>query len=124
MQQKLGAMQQTGSLELTYERFVKSVSTLLISIAQCVKIVPSSRRRGFPMERKTDNKFDDYNNNFNKENYDRIAVFTPKGGRDKIKEHARACGESANAFINRAIKEQMKRDSRRLASQNGGSNDA
>lgn len=68
------------------------------------------------MPRKTDSKFDDYNNQFVKDNYDRISVFTPKGEREKIREHAKGCGESVNAFVNRAIKEQMERDASRSSS--------
>ncbi len=43
--------------------------------------------------------------------YDRILVFMKKGGKDLIKEHAATYdGGSVNAFINRAIDEQMQRD--------------
>jgi predicted HicB family RNase H-like nuclease len=49
-------------------------------------------------------------NKYMKENYDRINLTIPKGGKDEIKAHAEARGESVNAFIGRAISEQMKRD--------------
>lgn len=62
------------------------------------------------MPRSTDKKFDDYKNQYAKENYDLVKVLVPKGFRDTIREHASARGESNNAFINRAIREQMKRD--------------
>ena len=49
-------------------------------------------------------------NRYNAKAYDRIPVVVPKGKKDLIKGHALACGESTNAFILRAIEEQMKRD--------------
>ena len=52
--------------------------------------------------KKTD-KLIKYNNNFNKENYDRISLLVAKGKKKLIQEYARANGESLNAFINRAI---------------------
>ena len=52
--------------------------------------------------KKTD-KLIQYNNEFNKENYDRISLMTPKGKKDIIKAKASENGESLNAFINRAI---------------------
>lgn len=42
--------------------------------------------------------------------YDRLAVFVPKGEREKIKALASARGESLNAYINRAIKLAMEAD--------------
>lgn len=42
--------------------------------------------------------------------YDRINLTLPKGQKDIIKAHAEGRGESVNAFINRAIDNQMKRD--------------
>lgn len=42
--------------------------------------------------------------------YDRINLTLPKGQKDIIKAHAESQGESVNAFINRAIDNQMKRD--------------
>ena len=47
---------------------------------------------------------------YTKANYDDIKVRTTKGKRDIIQAHAKAQGESVNAFINRAIEETMKRD--------------
>ena len=43
-------------------------------------------------------------------NYDRINLTLPKGKKDEIKAHAESKGESVNAFINRAIDNQMERD--------------
>lgn len=51
-----------------------------------------------------------YKNNFDRENYDRISVNVAKGQREIIKAYAESHGESINAFIARAIREQMKRD--------------
>ena len=42
--------------------------------------------------------------------YDRINLTMPKGKKDSVQAHAEACGESVNAFINRAIDEAMERD--------------
>lgn len=47
---------------------------------------------------------------YNKANYDRIELKVIKGKKEEIKAHADHNGESINAFINRAIIEQMKRD--------------
>jgi len=50
-------------------------------------------------------------NKYKANNYDRIEAFVKKGRKDIIKEHAAAFdGGSVNAFINRAIDEQMQRD--------------
>lgn len=45
-----------------------------------------------------------------KEKLDEIKFRVPKGQREIIQAHAAARGESTNAFIFRAIQEQMKRD--------------
>lgn len=42
--------------------------------------------------------------------FDIIQIRVEQGGRDMISEHAKEHGESMNAFINRAIKETIKRD--------------
>jgi len=48
---------------------------------------------------------------YTKENYDRfLLTMKPKGRLETIKAHAAAQGESANAFIGRAITEAMERD--------------
>lgn len=50
-------------------------------------------------------------NKYVKENYDRILLTVkPKGRKDEIQAHAKAMGESVNAFINRAIAEAIERD--------------
>lgn len=46
-----------------------------------------------------------------KENYDEVKVRMPKGQKDIIKAHVdKHGGGSVNAFINRAITNQMERD--------------
>lgn len=45
--------------------------------------------------------------------YDRINLTVPKGKQANIKAHAKACGESVNGFINRAINEAMARETER-----------
>ena len=56
-------------------------------------------------------KFDKiaYNNQFNANAYDRIAVVVPKGQKDAIKARAESQGESVNAYIWRLIQEDMKK---------------
>ena len=49
-------------------------------------------------------------NKYMKENYDRVNLTMPKGKKDAVQLHATQCGESVNAFINRAIDEAMNRD--------------
>lgn len=49
-------------------------------------------------------------NKYMNENYDRINLTMPKGQKEMVKAHADSRGESVNAFIGRAIAEQMKRD--------------
>lgn len=50
-------------------------------------------------------------NKYVKKNYDRINVTFPKGQKDLLKAHASQRGESVNAFIVRAVKETLERDS-------------
>ncbi len=41
---------------------------------------------------------------------DEVRIRMPKGQKEIIKAHAAACGQSVNAYINRAIDRQMERD--------------
>ena len=50
-------------------------------------------------------------NKYMRENYDRIGLTVQKGHKAELQAHAAERGESLNAFICRAIAEQMKRDS-------------
>lgn len=61
---------------------------------------------------KSEQKFNKikYNNIFNSEKYDRINLMVSKGKKGVIKACAESNGESANAFINRAIDELIKRE--------------
>lgn len=48
-----------------------------------------------------------------KENYDRFSVTMPKGQKEILVAHAAAMGDgSLNAFINRAVQETIKRDTK------------
>lgn len=47
-----------------------------------------------------------------KSNYDELKVRVPKGKKEVIKSAAEQHGESLNSFINRAIDETIKRDSK------------
>lgn len=49
-------------------------------------------------------------NKYMANNYDRINLTLPKGQKAVLKAHAANRGESVNAFIARAIYEQLKRD--------------
>ena len=52
-----------------------------------------------------------YQNDFNKQKYDRVSLMLKKGQKEIIKTHAeRFDGGSVNAFIQRAITETMERD--------------
>jgi hypothetical protein len=52
-----------------------------------------------------------YNNKFNEERYDRFSLMLPKGLKEELKLHAEIYdGGSVNAFVQRAIREQLKRD--------------
>lgn len=57
-------------------------------------------------------------NRYNSKAYDRINLMVRKGSKELIKEHAERCGESTNAFINRAIDETIARD--QAKSEEGG----
>ena len=49
---------------------------------------------------------------YEKEKIDRVLLRVPKGKREIIQQHASTRGESVNAFINRAIDETIKRESK------------
>ena len=60
------------------------------------------------MYKKTD-RLIKYNNDFNREKYDRVSLMLPKGKRDVLKDKAQQNGESVNMFINKAIDERITR---------------
>ena len=45
-----------------------------------------------------------------KANYDELKIRIPKGNKARIQGHAKARGESTNAFIYRAVNEAIERD--------------
>ena len=49
-----------------------------------------------------------YNNQYNKETYDRITLLVKKGRKAEIKAVAEKHGESINSFVNRAIEDAIK----------------
>lgn len=52
-------------------------------------------------------------NKYMKENYDRVNLTMPKGQKEELMTHATIMGDgSLNAFINRAIKETIQRDTK------------
>ena len=59
--------------------------------------------------KKTD-KLIKYNNDYNREQYDRIALMVKKGRKAELQAYAASKNESLNAFINRAIDEAIKRE--------------
>ena len=55
-----------------------------------------------------------YQNDFNKQKYDRVSLMLKKGEKEKIKVHAeKHDGGSVNAFIQRAISETIERDNKK-----------
>ncbi len=50
---------------------------------------------------------------YEREKLDRVLLRIPKGEKVHIQEHAKTRGESANAFIYRAVKETMERDNQK-----------
>lgn len=53
------------------------------------------------------------NEKYNAKAYEEIKVRVPKGKKEVIKTHAESNGESLNGFVNRAIDEAMKKDSKK-----------
>ncbi len=47
---------------------------------------------------------------YHQEKLDELKLRVPKGNKDRIQEHAKAQGESTNAFIYRAVNETIERD--------------
>ena len=54
---------------------------------------------------------------YHAEKLDEIKFRVPKGNRERIQAHAKAQGESTNAFIYRAVNETIARDNERKAEQ-------
>lgn len=52
-----------------------------------------------------------YDNDFQKNNYDRINLLVKKGKKEELKEHCSKFGyKSLNDFINKAVNEKIARD--------------
>ena len=51
-----------------------------------------------------------YDNEYSRNNYDRVLLTLPRGEKEGLQAHAAERGESLNAFINRAIRETVERD--------------
>ena len=66
--------------------------------------------RGDIMAFKDNARRNEYQNEYIQNTYDRINLTVPKGQKEIIQAHAKANGESVNAFIGRAIAEAMERD--------------
>ena len=66
--------------------------------------------RGDIMAFKDNVRRNEYQNEYIQNTYDRINLTVPKGQKEIIQAHAKANGESVNAFIGRAIAEAMERD--------------
>ena len=51
-----------------------------------------------------------YNNDYNKKNYDRIGITPSKERGQEIRAAAAKAGQSVNAYILQAVEERMKRE--------------
>ena len=63
----------------------------------------TAKKRGIHMAYKKTDRLIAYNNQYNKDKYDRFSLMLPKGKKEVIQNEAKKNGESVNAFINRAI---------------------
>ena len=52
-----------------------------------------------------------YQNEYNKQKYDKLSILLPKGKRDRVKARAKGLGKSVNGYINDMIDRDME-DSR------------
>ena len=57
------------------------------------------------------------NKKYMQEKLDSLIFRVPKGNKERIQAHAKAQGESTNAFIYRAVNETIARDNERKAEQ-------
>jgi len=51
-----------------------------------------------------------WQNDYIARTYDRVNLTMPKGKKEVLQARAEACGESVNAYINKAIDQRMERD--------------
>lgn len=54
-------------------------------------------------------KRNEYNNNFIKENYDRVNLTLPKGQKDVLKELLKKRGKTVNGFLQEVVEQEIKR---------------
>lgn len=64
-----------------------------------------------------------YNNEFNKNAYDRVNLTIPKGQKEVIRAAAEARGESVNAYIYAAVVQRMEREQAHAGGGSGISSD-
>lgn len=62
----------------------------------------------------TNKEINRYQTEYKKKNYYRCFLLLPKDKEEVLKGHAAKTGETINAFITRAIWEQMKRDEEKM----------
>lgn len=72
------------------------------------------KKRGVYMAYKKTDRLIAYNNQYNKDKYDRFSLMLPKDKKAIIKNEAEKNGESINAFINRAIDLLLDSSSKKL----------
>ena len=65
-----------------------------------------------------------YRQNFQKENYDRIGVYLPKGAKAKIEQAAKAQNKSVNKFITDCVLSAISQDQRTPKATAKGNNDS
>ena len=58
----------------------------------------------------TNKEYNKYQDDYKRNNYDRMTLLMPKMSKDKIRAIAEKQGLSVNMYINIAIKEKMERD--------------
>ncbi len=58
-----------------------------------------------------ENKFNKvkYNNDFNKNNYDRLNIVVPKGQKQVIQDFAKSKGKSLNAFVYELVQKEIEK---------------
>lgn len=60
----------------------------------------------------------EYQNQYNKEKYDRITIMVPKGNKDVLQAYARKLNISLNAFMNQLIEDSVAFEKQDLESAN------
>lgn len=85
---------------------------LLVYIDKFITVLYNRSERGDIMnpvevKKKLEERYDKQND-FNRNNYDRVSVMFPKGYRDEVKQKAKEQGKSLNSFIIEAVQDKMK----------------